>query len=282
MPKSENKSLDILGIKPVGDAALVITEKTTAGIGAFLSRICLPAAEEFGFLLRDKVSGWRDHSEWRRNQAASILVKAEAKVAARPNSERLRAHPRMAMLTLEHGSWTDTEAMHEAWSGLLCSACSDRPDDANLGFMTMLSSLTAAQVQILNFIVENSEFYQTTAGFVLAKPRLCTREAIFSACGITDWHIADYQVDGLRELGLLLDPSGFCPTNDLVAYRMSAYGISFFVRCQGFSGTPANYFNNASVLSSDQQITTTLDFSEIVESESPSQHPLAAQFILAV
>jgi hypothetical protein len=53
----ENKSLDILGIKPIGNAIESLTDGFVSGASAFLSRICLPAAEEFGLLLRDRRRG---------------------------------------------------------------------------------------------------------------------------------------------------------------------------------------------------------------------------------
>jgi hypothetical protein len=66
-----SRSLDILGAKPIADAALVVTKGSVDGAGAFLSRICLPVAEEFGLLLKDKVG------HWRANNAAKIANKAE-------------------------------------------------------------------------------------------------------------------------------------------------------------------------------------------------------------
>jgi hypothetical protein len=57
----ENKSLDILGIKPIGNAIESLTDGFVSGASAFLSRICLPAAEEFGLLLRDRELGVRVH-----------------------------------------------------------------------------------------------------------------------------------------------------------------------------------------------------------------------------
>jgi len=67
----ENKSLDILGIKPIGNSIEKVTSKTMDGASLFLSRICLPAAEEFGFLLQDKVKNWR------ATNTQEILEKAE-------------------------------------------------------------------------------------------------------------------------------------------------------------------------------------------------------------
>ena len=55
----DGKSLDVFGIKPVADSINTVTKGAVDGAGAFFGRICLPAAEEFGLLLRDKVSAWR-------------------------------------------------------------------------------------------------------------------------------------------------------------------------------------------------------------------------------
>ena len=59
MGEEKRASLDILGIKPIGDAALVLTKAVVDGAGAVLSQICLPAAEEFGGLLKEKIHTWR-------------------------------------------------------------------------------------------------------------------------------------------------------------------------------------------------------------------------------
>ncbi len=52
----EKSSVDLFRIKPLGEAAKIVTQAAVDGAGAFLGRICLPAAEEFGLLLRDKVA----------------------------------------------------------------------------------------------------------------------------------------------------------------------------------------------------------------------------------
>ena len=52
----EEKSLDLMGIKPVAKAVEKATDKTVDGLGAFFCAICMPAAEEFGLFLKDKVN----------------------------------------------------------------------------------------------------------------------------------------------------------------------------------------------------------------------------------
>ena len=56
---SDDKALDLLGIKGLSDSVKATTQGLLDGAAAFLSRVCLPAAEEFGLVLRDRVSAWR-------------------------------------------------------------------------------------------------------------------------------------------------------------------------------------------------------------------------------
>src|ERR1039457_4472912 len=121
MSNDDTKSLDILGVRPVAKAVDRTTEASLAGASAFLSRICLPAAEEFGLLLRDRVG------HWRATNAAKIAAKAEQLTAGAKG--RLEAHPRLAWQIIEKGSWTDDEVIQNMWAGLLASSCSGRKDD---------------------------------------------------------------------------------------------------------------------------------------------------------
>ncbi|MBC3966853.1 hypothetical protein, partial [Pseudomonas simiae] len=71
---SDDKSLDILGTKPLAKAVEKITDKSLDGIGAFFSAICMPAAAEFGLLLKDKVASFR------KENLEAIANKAEEKI----------------------------------------------------------------------------------------------------------------------------------------------------------------------------------------------------------
>jgi hypothetical protein len=50
------------GLKPFGEATKILAQGTVDGASAFLSRICLPAAEEFGIVLKDQVRHWRNQN----------------------------------------------------------------------------------------------------------------------------------------------------------------------------------------------------------------------------
>lgn len=70
----EDKSLDLMGIKPVSKAIEKAADKTVDGLGSFFGAICMPAAEEFGLLLRDKVA------DYRHKNLVNISNKAQEKI----------------------------------------------------------------------------------------------------------------------------------------------------------------------------------------------------------
>ena len=117
---SENKALDVLGVKGLGDSARIITQGTIDGARAFLSRMCLPAAEEFGLLLRDKVSRWRDENAVRMlNQANDINL---SHCPDTPDNPTEQANPRLVHVAIEEASWIEDEQVRSMWAGLLCGA----------------------------------------------------------------------------------------------------------------------------------------------------------------
>ncbi len=111
---------DALGLRPIAEAAKRLTDASVDAASAFLSRICLPAAEEFGLLLRDRVHAWR------ATNLAAIAVKAEQKLlAASLEASAKHAHPRLVGLIVDQGSWTESDEAQELWAGLLASSCTE-------------------------------------------------------------------------------------------------------------------------------------------------------------
>lgn len=235
----DDKSIDLLGLKPVAEAAKIVTDGTVKGAGAFLSRICLPAAEEFGLLLRDRVGAWRS------NNALKIVAKAEALNSAREHADRLHAHPRMVMMAIEEGSWADSDEVQKMWSGLLSSACTlGGEDDDNLVFMNILKQLTTLQTKIINHSVETCQKFQANSKFVLAKTETMSAAEALDVFSCGDLHTLDYQMDYLREIGLFDSPGGFMVNTGEVFLSPTPLAVSLYVRCQGFVGAPNQYFNN--------------------------------------
>ena len=233
-----NKSLDVLGLKPVADAVSTVTTATTAGVSAFLSRICLPAAEEFGLLLRDKVSTWR------ANNAVAIAEKAEALFEALPNAGGRHAHPRIVGAVLDHGSWADEDDVRGMWAGLLASACTESGrSQENLIYVNLLAQLTTSQARILGFACAEATKIKSETGLLTAQMFTPTIEKITAVCGTTDIHALDLELDHLREIGLLDSRSGLSPqTSTPSRVTPSAIALQLYVRCQGYIGSPTEYF----------------------------------------
>lgn len=236
MPEND-KSIDVLGLKPVADAVSTVTTATTQGVGAFLSRICLPAAEEFGFLLRDKVSSWRAAN------AISIAKKAEMKLQVLPNPDKRHAHPRLVGLTLEQGSWADDDLIQEMWAGLLATGCTEGGEDqTNVLFANMLSQLTPTQAKALRFSCMRSKMGKSPSGLIAPELFVVGVSELLAALELTDVHRLDLELDHLRGAGLLDILSGLDPDETNAHLCPTSLGIQLFIRSEGYIGSPIEYF----------------------------------------
>lgn len=234
MTDDTSKSLDILGIKPIADSLNSITKETLAAASAFLSRICLPAAEEFGFLLRDRVSSWRINNQLR------MLQKSEEKYK-RISQESLHAHPRLVASILDHSAWTDAADLHDMWAGLLASSCTpDGKDESNLIFVNILAQLTAVQGNIIKHCCETAQKGVSKGGWIHAEEYFLELPELEEIVGINDFHRLDRELDHLRALGIM--EGGFMPDSKLARLTPSPLGLQMYVRCQGYTGSPLNFF----------------------------------------
>jgi hypothetical protein len=73
----EGKNFSLVNLGSLTKPLDTTTKGIIEGAGAFLSKVCLPAAEEMGLLFRDRVSYWRALN------LAKILKKAESKLGNR-------------------------------------------------------------------------------------------------------------------------------------------------------------------------------------------------------
>jgi hypothetical protein len=199
MSEKTPQSIDVLGIKPVGEAINTLVKGAVDGASAFLSRICLPASEEFGLLLRDKVG------HWRAINLVKIAEKTERKLNAIPKTGECHAHPRIASLILEHSSWVDTDEIQDMWAGLLASSCTeDGKDDSNLIFINLLSQLSTLQVRVLNFACEKAEKkVSPVMSLVYAESIMISPQELANLTGINDLHRIDRELDHLAALDLI-------------------------------------------------------------------------------
>ncbi|MCF2950224.1 DUF4393 domain-containing protein [Paraglaciecola aquimarina] len=231
----ENKSLDVLGIKPVADSVNTLTKGTVEGASAFLSRICLPAAEEFGLLLRDKVSAWRSKN------AVAIANKAQKLLEYQVKGVVLSAHPRIIYSTIENGSWAEDDFMQNLWAGLLASSCTaDGKDESNLILIGLLSQLTSSQAKIITHVCTIAKTFKSKSGFIACDLVYLEAHELMKISGITDIHQLDRELDHLR--GLELIHEGFNPDHLIAGVTPHALCLQLFVRAQGYVGSPIDYF----------------------------------------
>lgn len=217
-------------------ALTTLAKGTIDGTGAFLGRICLPAAEEFGLLLKDKVSAWRV------NNAIAIVRKAEEKLNKLENNENLHAHPRLVTTAFETGSFSDNPEVQEMWAGLLASSCDEEgKDESNLLFMTILSQINSTEAIILNYLCKTANKTVSENGFIWADELEITLEKITELTGITDIHRMDRELDHLRALDMI--SGGFNTTDDTAKAAPRSLGLNMYVSCQGSKKSPLEYFD---------------------------------------
>lgn len=234
---NDNKSEDILGVKPIADSVNKITDATVNGASAFLSRICLPAAEEFGLLLKDKVSGWRSKN------AVKIANKAQTLLDGQINNTILHAHPRIVYAAIENGSWAEDDFMQNLWAGLLASSCTETgKDESNLILVNLLSQLTTSQALLVSHICQNCKTFQTKAGWIASQPFYMELEELIAVMKTSDIYQIDRELDHLR--GMELISSGFSSEHtkaDVTPYPLC---LNLYVRSQGYIGNPSDYFGS--------------------------------------
>ncbi len=231
------KIRDIFGIRPYAKPINKVTTTTMDGAAEFLGRICLPAAEEFGLLLQDRVRGWR------QAQMVTILLKAKEQLLNADAPSNVHAHPRLVRGILEEGSWIEDPVVQDMWSGLLSSSCTETgDDDSNLVFVNLLSSLTRLQARLLKYVCENAPKSAAQNGLIQPEQIIVTLDTLMEITGEADIHRLDREMDYLREVGLL--QGGFksysSSTNALVT--PSGIALHMYVRCQGSRTSPTDYF----------------------------------------
>ena len=194
MADDDSKSLDILGIKPVADSINIVTEASVRGASSFLSRICLPAAEEFGFLLQDKISNWRLNNQIR------MLQKSE-KNYSKFSIQGTNAHPRLVSSILNFSSWSDDDTIHDMWAGLLSSSCTTGgKDESNLIFINILSQITSLQAKIINHCCQSAEKKVSRGGWITSEPYHLELDKLEKVTETADFHRLDRELDHLRSL----------------------------------------------------------------------------------
>lgn len=234
MSELNSNSLDVLGIKPIGDAVSHASQVTIDGATSFLAKICMPAAEEFGLLVQDKVKVWR------ANNAVRVVAEAQRLLPGRVSD--LHAHPRLVSAIIENGSWSDDVDIQKVWGGLLASSCGvDGRDDSNLVFVGLLGHLTSLQVRVLVYACTHCDKRVNSLGLIGPRGQLLTdEEQLKRIAGSTDIHRIDRELDHLRSLDLL--HSGIEMESGSIDLAPTPLALYLYTRCNGFNGSPVEFF----------------------------------------
>jgi hypothetical protein len=231
---------DVLGLAPYGETLNTLAKGMLEGAGAFLSRICLPASEEFGLLLKDKVSNWR------KQNAVRITLMAKEIIDDKDNRENMHAHPRLVMKIMEEGSWSDSSEIQNMWAGLLASSCTKSgKDESNLMFINILSRLTSAEAKLINHFSGKCEKKLSPCGLIQAEGFNPSLEELLQVSDLDDHEQVDVVLDHLRSIELISPYSGFdSDSQDLLAnIEVSALALNLYARCKGWNGSVNDFFN---------------------------------------
>jgi hypothetical protein len=238
----EVKVSDVLGVAAFGEAVKEVTASAVSGMGALLSRICLPAAEAFGWYWGERVKLFGA-----RNLAAIARATEEKLNSA---GEGHSAHPRVVARVLTEGAWVDDPDLQAMWGGLLASACTeDGLDDSNVLFQDLLSGLTGLQARILKYACEGARKFVSGTALVLAEQFTVRATVLSAALGVSDIDRLDRELDRLVAIGLLTPQQGFNAMvhgpdglPEHVGVTPSPLALHLFVRCQGSRLSPIQYF----------------------------------------
>jgi hypothetical protein len=133
--------------KTIEDLAKHSVVRLTDGICSFLGRICNPAADELGLLLRDKIAFYRIRNLF------TVIHKTQAQLEHLGVKLPRQVSPKMLKDYIEEASWTEDDALQNMWAGLLAAEASSGTgnDDAGI-YVNLLKSLTPYEARLVNLI----------------------------------------------------------------------------------------------------------------------------------
>ncbi|OHB49407.1 MAG: hypothetical protein A2Y10_19455 [Planctomycetes bacterium GWF2_41_51] len=196
----------------------------------FLEAICLPLAQEFGLLFRDKVYIWR------LQNTIPIIKEAEKILTKRNNCKSLYAHPRIAIKVIQEGSCVEDLNLQHMWGGLLASSCTeDGSDETNLIFVNILSQLSSAQARMINYWTPES-MRRFCANLPNCNPIILKASELREISGLSDPAILVRELSHLGSLGLLKWATRkIRDQEEQYEIRIEDVTLRFCARCNGYS-----------------------------------------------
>ncbi len=256
---------DPIGGKAIGKAV----EVSVKGIGRFLGKLCMPAAEEFGLLLRDKVAAYRI------GNLQKIVEKAQAKIEHQKISITGNVSPRMLKEVIEESSWANDDTLQEMWAGLIAESASHaQSNDDTVAYIAELKGMTAFQARLLNAVYSDPRCCSIQApinlsegsSFLPENPILfdiptilrCYPGPLNEIVPISKVTHDDIlrdethhgialgrfrpQIDGLTARNLFGQVHYFTTHKGCLEFLPSIHGLDFYMRCLGYAVYPLEAF----------------------------------------
>lgn len=233
---------DILGTKPIAEAANTTVAKTFDGIEGFLKSVCVPALEEVGLMIKDQFRYWR------LKNILKILEKAKGKLNYENEQLQVKADPRVALAIIENGSLIDNDEVQELWAGLFASSCTDSgKDDENLIFVDLLKQLTVPEARIIKYACENSRKAIHSNQLITSEQLIIDRESLIQISGILDIYRLDRELDHLCSLSLITFGGGFSLEDGELTADISptTLALNLFVRSQGVNKSLGEFWEKS-------------------------------------
>lgn len=231
--KKEKSSLDILGVKGISDSIKIITQASVDGAKAFLSRVCLPAAEEFGLILKDHISSWR------KKNTIGILNAAEEMAKDRLGKETIS--PRIVYEILEKGSLNEQPSFQRIWAGLLVTSLSEcSEDDTNLIYAQILEKMTFSELQLVIFLCHSNPKYQTTNGRLSCFPQKYDYQTLPEMLSKKSFPELVRISEHLSALKLI--EGGFDSSTSFLSVKPTDLSLNIISRGHGYKGNLSDYY----------------------------------------
>jgi hypothetical protein len=236
MSDEELNILNNIDAVPISYPIKRITDATIDGVSSFLEKICMPAAEEAGLLLKDNFRAWRVKN------LVQIVEKSKGLLVFDLNSFELKASPKFVWKILENGSWTEDENLQNMWAGLLASSCTnDGKDESNLIYIDILSRITPSEAYILNYIGEKCSKDVDVLHFDITVH--ATHELVKEIPYLVNFDHLTRELNHLESLGLIkhLNIYEFEDGAD-AAMETTKVVLDLYVRCSGSLSPTKEYF----------------------------------------
>ncbi len=220
---------DIVSLTDPDQVAVVFRTLRTV---FFLCRLCESKAEEAILLLGGQLDSERTATLFK------IAFAAENLLAAKPDSGRMRAHPKLVANVLREGAWAADDLTLKLWAGLLASSCSvDAPDDSNQIFVDLLVEITPTEAKIFLHGCERALSSapgpeNSASGSIVLNP-----QEIVQLTGIHDLTRNATDLAYLFNLGLIQNVFDFTSYRVINSFDITPtrLGLELYKHCHGHS-----------------------------------------------